>query len=102
MRTLLLIFVATITGFILLATLAPIVALMLTLFLLYYGVKRFLLAESIGEKCLWAIVGLIGLSLSLSNGSAFVGIVAVVLLYYTYQSWKTSKRHTEKDYWVIE
>lgn len=102
MRTLLLIFVVMVTGIILLATLAPIITLVLTLAILYYAIRRFILAQSFGSKLGWAIVSLIGLSLSISNSAAFVGIVACVLLYYTYRCWKKPVEYEKTDDWIME
>ncbi len=43
---------------------------------------------------LWAFVILIGVSMSLSNIPALIGIVALVVLYYTYKKWKQEKENT--------
>ncbi|WP_194287468.1 lmo0954 family membrane protein, partial [Gracilibacillus oryzae] len=58
----------------------------------YYGVKKFILADTTGGKVFWAIVVLIGVSMSLSNIPALIGVVALVVLYYTYKKWKQEKQ----------
>ncbi|GGM33227.1 hypothetical protein GCM10011351_19100 [Paraliobacillus quinghaiensis] len=102
MKTFLLVVIATITGIVLLATLGPIILLAISIAIAYYAVRRFILTDSFGGKIGWAIIALIGISLSLSNTAAFVGLVAFTLLYYTYKKWKQPKQDTYEENWVID
>ncbi len=68
--------------------------LLISVAIAYYGVRKFILAETTGKKVLWAFVILIGVSMSLSNIPALIGIVALVVLYYTYKKWKQEKENT--------
>ncbi|PWU67055.1 MULTISPECIES: hypothetical protein [Gracilibacillus] len=94
MKTFLLICLGVIAAFVLLANVGPIIMLLISVAIAYYGVRKFILAETTGKKVLWAFVILIGVSMSLSNIPALIGIVALVVLYYTYKKWKQEKENT--------
>ena len=92
MKTFFIISLAIIAGIILLANLGPMIMLAISLIVAYYGIKRFILAETTGSKIGWAIVILIGVSISLSNIPALIGIVAVIVLYYAYKKYQEEKQ----------
>ena len=102
MKTFLLVVVGAITGIILLGTLGPMILLAISIAIAYYAVRRFILTDSFGGKIGWTIIALIGISLSLSNTAAFVGLVAFTLLYYTYKKWKEAKENTYEQDWIID
>ncbi|WP_440897858.1 flagellar basal body rod protein [Amphibacillus sp. Q70] len=102
MRSLILITVIIIAGMIILSSIAPLIALLISLAIVYYSVRRFLLTDSVGAKIGWGIVGLIGLSMSLSNTYALVGVAAVVLLYYAYHQYKKNKYEKTDQDWIID
>ncbi|CQR46089.1 hypothetical protein BN1058_00336 [Paraliobacillus sp. PM-2] len=102
MKTILFILVGGLAAIVLLVALGPMILLGISLAITYYAVRRFILSDSTGGKIGWAIVGLISLSISLSNTAAFVGAIALIILYYTYKSWKESKKQTYEDDWIIE
>lgn len=102
MRTLILLIMAFIFGAIVLSMLGPLIAFVLTIGLLYYGVRRFLLADNALEKIGFGIVALIGLSLSLSNSPALIGLGAVVLLYMTLKASQKTKTKTKNYDWQTE
>ncbi|MFC4402788.1 flagellar basal body rod protein [Gracilibacillus xinjiangensis] len=91
MKTFLLICLTVIAGIMFLANVGPMIMLAISITIAYYGVKKFILAETTGAKVWWAIVILIGVSISLSNIPAMIGVVALVVLYYTYKKWKQEK-----------
>lgn len=101
MRLLMFIVFTFITGIIVLATLGPLIGFVLTLAILYYGVRGFFLADSALEKIGFGIVALIGLSLSLSNIPAIIGLGALILLYYTIKAWKKPKVATDPYDWQV-
>ncbi|HWO74556.1 MAG TPA: flagellar basal body rod protein [Bacillus sp. (in: firmicutes)] len=83
---------------VLLGTLGPMVGLAISAVILYYSAKEFIKAESTGKKILWAIIGLIALSATLSNVPALAGVVAIVVLYLVYKKWNKEKEViTEKN-----
>lgn len=102
MRSLILLAIVIIAGVIILSSVAPLIGLLISLAIVYYSARRFLLADSIGVKIGWGIVALIGLSMSLSNTSAIVGVAAVVLLYYAYHQYKKSSHDKEDQDWIID
>lgn len=101
MRLIMLIIFTFITGIIVLATLGPLIGFALTLAVLYYGIRGFILADSALEKVGFGIVALIGLSLSLSNSPAIIGLGALILLYYTIKAWKKPKVETDPYDWQV-
>ncbi|WP_163539967.1 flagellar basal body rod protein [Gracilibacillus sp. YIM 98692] len=100
MKTFLLICLAVVAAIILLANIGPMIMLLISIAISYYGIKKFILVNSTGKKVLWAIVILIGISISLSNIPALIGVVALVVLYYTYKKYKQEKENTyyKEDY----
>ncbi|UOQ87151.1 lmo0954 family membrane protein [Gracilibacillus salinarum] len=99
MRTFLLISLAVIAAIILLANIGPMIMLLISLVIAYYGVKKFITADTTGSKVGWGIVILIGVSMSISNIPALIGVVAMVVLYYTYKKWKQEKEYEDYLEW---
>ncbi|WP_066188267.1 MULTISPECIES: lmo0954 family membrane protein [Gracilibacillus] len=96
MKTFLIVSLAIIAGIVLLTNLGSIIMLAISVLIAYYGVKKFILADTTGSKVGWAIVVLIGVSMSLSNIPALIGIAALVVLYYAYKKYQEEKQ--SKDY----
>ncbi|MGN8645856.1 lmo0954 family membrane protein [Gracilibacillus sp. HCP3S3_G5_1] len=99
MKTFLLISLAVIASIVLLANLGPMILLLISVVIAYYGVKQFILAETTGQKVGWGIVILIGVSMSLSNIPALIGVVALVVLYYSYKKYQEEKEHEDYLEW---
>lgn len=74
-------------GTVLILNLGPMILLGVSIWLLYLIFKQFMKASSIGAKIIWIILGLIVLSISLSNIYALIAIVAGFLLYWIYKNW---------------
>lgn len=81
---------------ILLANLVPLALLALSVVVLYYSFKSFMKATSSLSKVMWAALGLIILTVTISNIPALVGIIAAIILYFVYKSWKDEKVETKK------
>lgn len=82
---------------VLLGTLGPMIGLAISAVILYYSAREFMKAESTGKKILWAVIGLIALSATLSNVPALIGIVAIVVLYMVYKKWNEAKETTVNE-----
>ncbi|UFT98626.1 flagellar basal body rod protein [Radiobacillus kanasensis] len=91
MKTFLLALLAIAAAVLIVSNIGPMILLAVSLVVSYYSIKKFVLANSVTEKILWGFVILIGISLSLANIPAFIGVVAFVVLYYTYKKWKKDK-----------
>ncbi|OIJ17309.1 flagellar basal body rod protein [Anaerobacillus alkalilacustris] len=105
MRKLGLFILAGIAAIILLVNIGPIVLLGLSLVILYYAFKGFMKADTSLSKIVWAIFGLILLTITASNVPALVGLVAAVILYFVYKKWNEdgvtfSNAEKEKDPFV--
>ena len=84
--------------FVLLANIGPMIILGLSLWLLYIVFKKFVTTDSVAAKIGWIVVGLLVLSISLSNIYAIIGVAAVYVLYLIYKSWKEEPVvHTVND-----
>jgi len=81
MKTFLLFLLAIVALFIFLANLGPLVLLGIGVFLLYVIFNKFTKAESTGAQVMWVILGLIVLSMTVSNVFALVGLLALYILY---------------------
>lgn len=87
-----LMFLLVVTAAILvLGNLGPMILLVASLALAYYAGKKFFLTDVLAEKILWGFLVLIGLSITLSNVPALMGVAAAVILYYAYKAWKEEK-----------
>ena len=74
--------------FILLVNLGPMVLFGLSIWLLYIIFKKFVKSDSTAGKIGWVIVGLLVLSITLSNIYALIGVVAIYAIYLIVKSWK--------------
>lgn len=85
-----LIFLAVVAAlFIFLANLGPLILFAAGVFLLYVIVKQFMKTDSTAAKVMWVILGLIVLSMTISNIFSLVGLVALYLLYVFLKTNKT-------------
>ncbi|WP_416151377.1 flagellar basal body rod protein [Salipaludibacillus sp. HK11] len=107
MKTFLMFLLAMVALFIFLANLGPLILLGISVFLLYLIFKQFAKATSTGAKVMWVILGLIVLSMTISNVFAIVGLLALYLLYVVFKNEKetpqspstgsSSTTHTKSD-----
>lgn len=102
MRHFLLFTVGLIAGLILLFNLGPMLLLGISIWLLYLIFKQFMKATSTAAKVGWVLLGLIVLSIGISNVYAVIGVAAAYILYWIYQNWKEEdafdKEPTVADY----
>ncbi|MGM7723512.1 flagellar basal body rod protein [uncultured Metabacillus sp.] len=73
---------------VLLSNLAPMIALAISLIIMYFAYKGFIKTNSTFNKVVLAIIGVIALFASASNLPAILGFVAVYVLYVVYKNWK--------------
>lgn len=73
---------------VLLSNLAPMIALGISLLIMYYAYKGFIKTNSTFNKVILAIIGVIALFASASNLPAILGFVAVYVLYIVFKKWK--------------
>lgn len=97
MKKTLLIIGAIIAGIVLLSNVGSLIFFALSIALAYYGVRKFIIAETTGMKFWWIIVILIGFSMSLSNIPALIAVGALVALYYIYKNWKEEEQSSYQD-----
>ncbi|WP_430791120.1 flagellar basal body rod protein [Virgibacillus flavescens] len=76
---------------ILLSMLGPIILLGVSVWLLYVVFKQFIKSDSTLGKIVWIAVGLVILSIAVSNIYAVIGVAAAAALYYIIKNWKSSK-----------
>ncbi|UII56478.1 flagellar basal body rod protein [Cytobacillus spongiae] len=80
-----------IAAIVLISHLGPMVALAVSLGILYFVFKQFLKAESGMAKVGWSIIGIFALLASASNVPAILGIAAAYILYVVYKKWNQEK-----------
>lgn len=85
------IIIAIIAGFIVIGNIGSILVLAITLGALYFTFKQYLKAEDKNGKIIWGIIGIIILIAAISNLPAFIGLAAMVLLYYLYKNYEEEK-----------
>ncbi|WP_366247854.1 flagellar basal body rod protein [Terribacillus aidingensis] len=98
MKKVLLIIGAVIAAAVLLTNLGSLLVLAISVAIGYYGLRRFILTDSVGAKIGWGVVIGIGVCISLSNLPALIGLVALAALYYMYRAWKKEKEAEKFDY----
>lgn len=86
-----LLIVGGIAAMVLLANLAPMVGLAISIAILYLVIKQFLKTDSTMMKIGWGIIGLIALTASASNAFAILGIAAAYVLYLVFKKWNNKK-----------
>lgn len=86
-----------IAAIILLTTIGPMVALLVSLVLLYFIYKQFIKAESSGWKIGLGVIGVIVLLASLHNIPAIIGVGAAYVLYLVYKNWNRNKQVILKE-----
>lgn len=91
MKKLALFVVGVIAGIIAVSNLGPMVGLIISALIAYAGVYYYQKSESTLLKLFWGGVLIVGLLTAISNIPAFVGIVAVIGLYYVWKSWDKKK-----------
>lgn len=97
MKKTILIIGAIIAGIVLLSNVGSLIFFAISIALAYYGIRKFIMAETTGMKFWWIIVILIGFSMSLSNIPALIAVGALVALYYIYKNWKEEEESPYKD-----
>lgn len=83
--------------FILIANLGPMVLLGVSIWLLYLIFKQFVKATTTIAKVGWVTVGLIVLSIGISNIYAVIGIAAAFILYWIYHNWNKNNWEPADD-----
>lgn len=76
---------------ILLANLGPMILLGVSVWLLYVVFRQFMKSDSTAGKIGWVVLGLIILSVAVSNIYAVIGLAAAYGLYMIYKSWTSKK-----------
>lgn len=82
---------------VLIGNLGPMIVVGVGVWLLYVIYKKFVKANSTGKKIGWVILGLMVLSITISNSYALMGIVAAYGLYLIYKEWKADKHDVVDD-----
>lgn len=88
MRHFILFIVGLVAGLILILNVGPLIVLGISIVLLYLVYKQFVKATSTFSKVAWIIIGLIVLSVGISNIFAVIGIGAAFVLYWIYKNWR--------------
>ncbi|MEH7122441.1 flagellar basal body rod protein [Bacillus sp. JJ1532] len=86
-----------IAAFVLLSNLGPLVALGISIVILYFVFKQFLKTDSTLMKIGWGIIGFIALMATASNIPAILGIAAAYVLYVVYKKWNEKKSVIVED-----
>lgn len=84
-----LLFIAGLVALIILViNIGPLIILGVSVWLLYLVFKQFLKCDSTSAKIGWVIVGLVIVSVAISNMYAVIGIAAAYILYLIVTKWK--------------
>ncbi|MDD9150402.1 MULTISPECIES: lmo0954 family membrane protein [unclassified Sporolactobacillus] len=73
------------------AHIGSLIALLISLAILYFAFRKFIRARSAGSKIFWALIGIIALFFSIGNIPAIIAAVALAAIYFVYKSWKKNK-----------
>lgn len=90
-----LVLLGIIAGITLLANLGSIIALAISALVAFAGFHYWRKSVSAFAKVFWMIVLIFGLISSISNIPAFIGIVALLGVYYVYRKWKEQDRNPD-------
>jgi lia operon protein LiaI len=98
MKKVLLIIGAFVAVAVLLSNLGSLLVLAISVAVGYYGLRKFVMTDSVGAKIGWGVVIGIGVCISLSNLPALIGLAALAALYYMYKAWKKDKEAEKFDF----
>lgn len=97
MKKVVLVTLGIIAGIIAVANIGSLIALAISALIAYAGIHYYRKSESTLLKLFWGGVLIIGLITAISNVPAFIGIVAMIGLYYIWKNW-----NKEQDDNIIE
>ena len=83
-----LVLLGIIAGIVAIANLGSLLALALSALIAYAGFHYFRKSDSTIAKIFWGGVLLIGLLTAISNVPAFIGIIAIIGVWYVWRKWK--------------
>lgn len=92
-----LIILGGVAAIVLFSNLAPMIALAISLVVMYFAYKGFVKTTSTFNKVLLAIIGVIALCAAASNLPAIIGVVAAYALYVVYKNWNKSKHAVKAE-----
>lgn len=87
----------SLAAIILLNTIGPMVALLVSLVILYFIYRQFLKVDSLGWKIALVVLGLVVLGSTIHNIPALIGVAAAYVLYLVYKNWNKNKKATFKN-----
>lgn len=76
-----------IAAIVLLSNLGSVVGLAISLFILYFVLKKFLQADKLFAKVCWGLIGMAMLMASAANAPAILAVAAAYILYLVYKNW---------------
>ena len=82
-----------VAGIIAVANLGSLLALALSAAIAYAGFHYYRKSESTVLKLFWGVVLLIGLFSAVANVPAFIGIIALLGVYYAWRKWKGTENN---------
>ena len=82
-----LVVLGVIAGIVALSSLGSLIGLAISALVVFAGVHFYLKSESTFLKVFWAITGIIGLLSAVANIPGFIGILAIVGVYYVVKKW---------------
>ncbi|MCR6111511.1 flagellar basal body rod protein [Bacillus sp. A301a_S52] len=97
MKTFLLFIAAIIALGIFLVNIGPLIMFAVGAFLLYIIFKKFVKAQSTGARVMWIVLGLIVLSMTISNIFGLIGLVALYVLYQLFKKDKDPDNSVNHD-----
>ncbi|MBM7704138.1 flagellar basal body rod protein [Metabacillus iocasae] len=80
-----------VAAIVLLTNLGPMIALAISLAILYFVFKEFVKADTTFKKVVWGGIGLLVVTASISNIPAVIGVIAAYILYVIYKKWNESE-----------
>jgi lia operon protein LiaI len=76
-----------IASIVLLTHLGSVVGMAISLFILYFAIKKFLQTNKLFAKIFWGLVGFVVLMAAAANVPAILAIAAAYVLYLVYKNW---------------
>ena len=83
--------IGAVASIILLSQIGPILGLVISAAILYFGFKQYTKATSSSGKLWWGIAGVIMLIITASNLPAIIGLAAAYVLYLVYKKWNNKQ-----------
>jgi len=95
-----LILIGVVAAIVALSNIGSLLALVISVAIMYYTTKWFLKTDSVAKKILWGSIAVLSGLSAVANVPAILGVIALYVLYVIYKKWNDNPQRKSKDPFV--